>query len=201
MPLPQRVGKGVPPRCQPVGGIGHQLRQQHHRRRDGRRPQAPRQRKPAQPRTAHKHKHRPDRKDEQRAGEVRLKQHQHRDNAQNQRKRQHTGGKRPHSIMIQRYNMGKHQHHRKFCDLAGLQRAQPGQHDPPFAAIVLRHKENDRQQRQRQGQHRPGQPVPDMVVHQTGCVHGCHPQRRKQQLRADVGVSIAAAVERDCIPG
>ena len=31
----QRIGKGVPPGGQPPHGIGHQLRQQHHRRRNG----------------------------------------------------------------------------------------------------------------------------------------------------------------------
>ena len=96
--------------------------------------------------------------------------------------------------------MRKHQHHREFCDLAGLQRAQPRQHDPPLAAVVLRHKKHDDKQKQRDPQHRPGQFVPDMVIHQAGRVHSQHAQRRKQQLRADVGVSVAAAVERHRVP-
>ena len=40
------------------------------------------------------------------------------------------------------YDMGKHKHHRAFCDLAGLQRPQPRQHQPPLATvIILRHEQ------------------------------------------------------------
>ena len=96
--------------------------------------------------------------------------------------------------------MREHQHNREFCDFTGLQRAQPRQHDPPLAAVVLRHEKHDGKQKQRDPQHRPGQPVPDVVVHQAGRVHSQHAQRRKQQLRADVGVGVAAAVECHRVP-
>ena len=201
MSLPQWVGEGIPPAGQAVGGVGNQLRQGRHRRRDGRHAQASRQAEPLQPGPTHKHKHRADGQNQQRAGQVRLQQHQHRDRAENQREGQHAGGEGFHPVMIQRYDVGKHQHHREFCDLAGLQGTQPRQHDPPLAAVVLRHKQHYREQNQRQTQHRPGQLVPNVVVHQAGRVHGRHAQRRKQQLRPDVGVGVAAAVQCHRISG
>ena len=97
--------------------------------------------------------------------------------------------------------MGKDQHHRKLGDLAGLQGAKAGQHDPAFAAVVFRHEKYHRQKYQRQAHQRPGQFVPDMVIHQRSQIHGHHPQCCKQQLGADVGEGISPAIERHRIPG
>ena len=116
----QRVGKGVLPRAEAVRRIGHQLRHKDHRRRDGRSPADPRQHEPPQPGAAHEHQHGPDAQDEQRTGKVRLQQHQRRHHAQHQRKGQHPHGKALHPVMVQRDDVGKHQHHRELCDLAGL---------------------------------------------------------------------------------
>ena len=60
MSVPQRVGKGVEPRVEPVGGVGHQFRHQHDGRADGGSAARPCQHEPPQPGTAHEHEHRAD---------------------------------------------------------------------------------------------------------------------------------------------
>ena len=80
------------------------------------------------------------------AGEVRFQQHEHGHRSQHQCKGQHPHRKAAHAVVVERNDMRKHQHHRKFGDLAGLQCAQARQHQPALAAVVLRHEQHRRQQ-------------------------------------------------------
>ena len=192
----QRVGEGVEPGAEPVGGVGDEVGHDGHRRTD--RPDASRarQQKPPQPRTTHEHQHRADAEDEDSAGQVRLQQHQGRHHPQHQRKGQNAHAEILHPVVVQRDDVGKHQHHRELCDLAGLQGAEPRDDQPPLAAVVLRHEEHRRQQYQRQPQQRPRQLVEDMVIHPAGQPHPAEPQRRVEQLRPQIGPGVAPPVER-----
>jgi hypothetical protein len=156
---------------------------------------------PLEPRAAHKHHHSPDAEDQQRAREVRFQQHQHSHRAQHQREGQHPDRKTLHSIVVQRNDVREHQHHRKLRDLAGLQRAQAGEHDPALAAVVFRHEQHHHQPGQRHGEDGPRQLVEDVIIHPAGHAHGRQPQRRVQQLRADISVGVVAAIQRHGIAG
>ena len=145
---------------------------------------------------AHEHQHGTDAQNEQCARKMWLQQHQRRHHAQHQRKGQHPHGKALHPVVVERDDVGKHQHYRKFCDLTGLQGAQPRQHQPPLAAVVLRHEQHRRQQEQRNAQKRPRQFVEDVVIHPAGKAHPGDAQRRIEQLRAEVGEGIAPSIER-----
>ena len=92
--------------------------------------------------------------------------------------------------------MRKHQHHRKLGDLAGLQRSKARQHQPAFAAVVLRHKEYRCQQHHGKPQQRPCQLMIDVVIHPAGRPHGPDAQRRIQQLGPQVGKGIVPPVQR-----
>ena len=92
--------------------------------------------------------------------------------------------------------MRKHQHHRKLGDLAGLQRSKARQHQPAFAAVVLRHKEHRCQQHHGKPQQRPCQLMIDVVIHPAGRPHGPDAQRRIQQLGPQVGKGIVPPVQR-----
>ena len=72
----QRVGKGVEPGAEPVGGVGDEVGHDGHRRTNWPRrlPRPPA--KPPQTCAAHEHQHRADAEDEDGAGQVRLQQHQ-----------------------------------------------------------------------------------------------------------------------------
>ena len=196
VPVAQRVCKGVLPGAEAVCCVWHQVRHDDHRRRDGPGAAHARQHEPPQPGAAHEHQHGTDAQNEQCARKMRLQQHQRRHHAQHQCKRQHPHGKALHPVVVERDDVGKHQHHRKFCDLAGLQGAQPRQHQPPLAAVVLRHEQHRRQQEQRNAQKRPRQFVEDVVIHPAGKAHPGDAQRRIEQLRAEIGESIAPPVER-----
>ena len=120
MAVTQRVGKGVQPRVEPVGGVGHQFRHEHDGRADGGSAARPCQHEPPQPGTAHEHEHRADTQNQHRAGKMGLQQHEYRHHPQHQRKGHHPYCKAVHAVMVQSDDVGKHQHHRKFSDLAGL---------------------------------------------------------------------------------
>ena len=196
--VPQRVGKGVLPGAQTVGGVGDQIRHHHHSGPDGGNAAHARQHKPPQARAAHEHQHCPDAQDQQGARKMRFQQHQRRHHPQHQRKGQHSHRKAGHPVMVQGDDVGEHQHHRKFGDLAGLQCPQPRQHQPPLAAVVLRHKEHCHQQNQRNAQKRPGQFVEDVVVHPAGKAHARNAHGRIQQLGPQVGKGVAPPVEGHC---
>lgn len=147
--ISQGICKRVYPGTETAGSIGHQIRHCHHRRTDRPCAACPRKQKPLQPRPPYKHQHSPDPQYQHRTGKVRLQQHQRRHRAQYQNKGQHPYGKPLHPVLVQGYDMGKHKHHRAFCDLAGLQRPQPRQHQPPLAAVILRHEQHRYQQEQR----------------------------------------------------
>ena len=66
---------------------------------------------------------------------MRFQQHEHRHRSQHQCKGQHPHRKAAHAVVVERNDMRKHQHHRKFGDLAGLQCAQARQHQPALAAL------------------------------------------------------------------
>ena len=193
--VPQRVGEGVEPRPQPVGGVGHEIGHDGHCRRDGSDAARPCQQEPPQPRAPHEHQHRPDAKDKDGAREMRFQQHQRCHHPQHQREGQHSHAEILHPVVVQRDDVGEHQHHRELCDLAGLQSAQPRDDQPPLAAVVLGHEEHRRQHHQRQPQHRPCQLVEDVVVHPAGQPHAAQPQRRIEQLRPQVGPRIPPPVE------
>ena len=116
--------------------------------------------------------------DQHRAGQVRLQQHQRRHHPQHQRKGKHAHGEAFHLVVVEGNDMAEHQHHREFGNFAGLQRAQPGQHQPALAAVVLRHKEHGHQQNEGESQQRPGQLMENMIIHPAGQPQAHQPQRR-----------------------
>ena len=115
---------------------------------------------------------------EQGARKVRLQQHQRRHHPQHQRKGKHAHGEAFHLVVVEGNDMAEHQHHREFGNFAGLQRAQPGQHQPALAAVVLRHKEHGHQQNEGESQQRPGQLMENMIIHPAGQPQAHQPQRR-----------------------
>ena len=196
MAVAQWVGKGVQPRVQAAGRVGHKVRHEQDGRPDGSHAACPCQHEPPQAGAAHEHQHRADAQNQQCAGKMGFQQHEHRHHTQHQHKGHHPDGKAAHAVVVERNDMRKHQHHRKFCDLTGLQGAQPRQHQPPLAAVVLRHEQHRHKQYQRKRQQRPRKPVINMVIHPAGQPHGSDAQRRIQQLRPCVGKGIAPPVQR-----
>ena len=120
MAVTQRVGKGVQPRVETVGGVGHQLRHQHDSRADGGSAARSCQHEPPQPGTTHEHEHRANAQNQHRAGKVGLQQHEHRHYPQHQRKGHHPHRKAVHAVVVQSDDVSKYQYHRKFGDFAGL---------------------------------------------------------------------------------
>ena len=99
--ISQGVGKGVQPGGQPAGRIGHQVGHYRHRRPHGPYRASARQHKPFQAGTSHKHQHRADPQNQQRAGQVGFQQHQDRHRSQHQPKGQHPHRKALHPAGIQ----------------------------------------------------------------------------------------------------
>ena len=124
-----------------------------------------------------------------------FQQHQSRHDTQHQHERQDAHSELPHPVVIQRDDVGKHQHDSKFCNLTGLKRSQSGQDEPAFAAVILGHEKHRRQQNQRKCQQRPCQFMKDVVIHPAGEPHADQPQRGIQQLRPEIGKGVAAPVE------
>ena len=193
--IPQRVSKRVLPGAQAVGSVGHKVRHNDHRRPDGGRPAQACQHEPPQTCAAHEHQHCPDAQDQQSARKMGFQQHQRRHHPQHQHKGQHPHRKAAHPVMVQRDDVRKHQHHRKFCDLAWLQGTHPRQHQPPFAAVVFRHKKHHRKQHQRDPQQRPGQFVENVIVHPAGQPQPRNAHGSVEQLGAQVGKGIAPPVK------
>ena len=174
----QRVSKRVQPGVEPVGGVGHKVGHDDHCRPDGGHPAHACQHEPLEPGAAHKHQHGSNAQDQQGARKVRLQQHQRRHHPQHQRKGKHAHGEAFHLVVVEGNDMAEHQHHREFGNFAGLQRAQPGQHQPALAAVVLRHKEHGHQQNEGESQQRPGQLMENMIIHPAGQPQAHQPQRR-----------------------
>ena len=109
--------------------------------------------------------------------------------------RQDTHAEILHPVVVQRDDVGKHQHYRKLCDLAGLQGAEPRDDQPPPAAVVLGHK----QHRRSNISDSPAAAMPaceDMVIYPAGQPHPAESQRRVEQLRPQIGPGVAPPVER-----
>ncbi len=83
-----------------------------------------------------------------------------------------------------------------FAISLGCKGPQPRQHQPPFAAVVLRHEQHRCQQDQRNGQQRPRQLVKDMVIYPAGQPHPGNAHGRIKHLRPQIRPGVAPPVER-----